>query len=317
MTFIGAVGLSLWMGQAVSAGPLQRSQVIAEPTWILHLDFDQLKQTQLGQYLTGEMAKPEAQDKFAAFQAVFNFDPRKDLKGLTMYGAGTAPEDGVLLVLGEFDPVRLTTLAKGAQDYESTPFKQYTINSWTDNKKRRHAAAEGGNKPRVYSAIHPSGVVVFGQKADRIRDALEVLDKAQPNLETNPQFSEAIAAASHPSLWAATKRVGLPSNDLNAAVFKQARMITLTMGEKEQNVTAELSLEANNEEVAQNIQSICQGLLALLALKNDNPDLVKLARSLSVSRTNARVEVALRIPSADVLKGLQDATAKKAEEQKP
>ena len=138
-----AAGLPAW------AGPLQRADVPAEPAWVLHLDCDSLRPTAIGQYILSEMEKPEAQAKLAAFQTIFNFDPRKQLHGLTLYSTGKAPEDGVLLVYADFDADRLVTLAKAAKDYQSTTYKQHVIHNWIDDKKK----AKHGVKPRVYAAI--------------------------------------------------------------------------------------------------------------------------------------------------------------------
>ena len=101
--------------------------------WVLHVDCDGMRPTAIGQFLLAEMDKPEAQAKFAAFQTIFNFDPRKQLHGLTLYSTGKAPEDGVLLVYADFDPERLVTMAKAAKDYQSTTYKQHVIHNWIDD----------------------------------------------------------------------------------------------------------------------------------------------------------------------------------------
>ena len=115
-----AGGLALASTFTAVAGPLQPTDVVNDPVWVLHVDCDALKQTVVGKYVLGEMEKPEAQKKFAAFQAIFNFDPRKELHGLTLYGTSSEPEDGVLLVYADFDPARLTTLAEGAKEHAAT-----------------------------------------------------------------------------------------------------------------------------------------------------------------------------------------------------
>src|SRR5207248_11108761 len=76
------------------AGPLQRNDISAQAVWAIHVDCDILRPTIIGQYLVGELSKPEVQDKFAAFQSIFSFDPRKQLHGFTLYSTGKSPEDG-------------------------------------------------------------------------------------------------------------------------------------------------------------------------------------------------------------------------------
>src|SRR5437899_2763290 len=75
----------LTAGLTAQPEPLQRSDVAAEPAWLVHVDCDRLRPTVVGQYLMAELDKPEAQARLGAFQAIFNFDPRKQLHGLTLY----------------------------------------------------------------------------------------------------------------------------------------------------------------------------------------------------------------------------------------
>src|SRR5215472_8698729 len=98
-------------GTACWAGPVRMADVPAEPSWVVHLDCDNLRTTDVSQYLLGELKKPEAQAKLQAFTAIFNFDPLKDLHGLTLYSKGKAPVDAVLLAYVDVDPARLSVLA--------------------------------------------------------------------------------------------------------------------------------------------------------------------------------------------------------------
>src|SRR5215204_1383078 len=99
---------------SAQGSPLQHADLPAEPAWLLHLDCDNLRQTVTGRFLLTEMEKPELKAKLEIFQSLFSFDPRHALHGLTLYGAGKAPEDGVLLLYADFEPAKLETLAKAA-----------------------------------------------------------------------------------------------------------------------------------------------------------------------------------------------------------
>src|ERR1041385_8480025 len=66
----------------IHAVPLQRPDVPADPMWLIHMDFDRLRNTTVGQFIVGELEKPEAQAKFAAFQAMFKLDLRTQLHGV-------------------------------------------------------------------------------------------------------------------------------------------------------------------------------------------------------------------------------------------
>src|SRR3954466_16025633 len=89
------------LGLAAVGGPLQRADLPADPSWVIHADFDGLRPTAIGQFILAEMDKPEAQAKLALFQSLFSFDLRTQLHGVTLYSSGDAAEDGVLLVYAD------------------------------------------------------------------------------------------------------------------------------------------------------------------------------------------------------------------------
>ena len=303
-----ACGLAAATMTALSA-PLQRADVAAEPTFVLHLDCDGLRPTAIGQFLLAEMEKPEAQAKLAAFQAVFSFDLRKQLHGLTICSTGKAPEDGVLLVYADVDPDRLTTLAKAAKDSQTTTYKQHTIYNWIDDKKKERK----GVKPRVYAAVHGQRVVIFGQQEARVAQALDVLDKAAPNLAGATVFPQLGASGSTGFLQAAARKLDIPDSAPNAAMLKLAKSARLEMGEAEGQMKAVLTLEAGDEEVAKQMVSVGQGLIALMKLQQDNPGSAKLAEALSLKQDGAGVTAALTVPTADAVQLMKAGAARKAQ----
>ena len=62
-----------------NAGALKKKTVSADTKWVMHADIENFKNTQIGSYILGELGKEGANKKLAAIQAIFNFDPRKDL----------------------------------------------------------------------------------------------------------------------------------------------------------------------------------------------------------------------------------------------
>ena len=303
-----ACGLLAAAATALSA-PLQRADVPAEPAWVLHLDCDGLRPTAIGLFLLAEMEKPEAQAKLAAFQTIFNFDLRKQLHGLTLYSTGKAPEDGVLLVYADFEPARLITLAKAAKDYQSTTYKQHTIHNWIDDKKK----ARNGVKPRVYAAIQGGRIVIFAQQEARVAQALDVLDQAVPNLAGNTVFAQLGAGGSTGFIQAAARKLDLPDSTPNAAMFRLAKGARLQVGEAQGQLKATLNLEAGDEEVARQMASVGQGLVALMKLQKDNPGSVKLAEALSLKQDGAGVVAALAVSTDEAIEMMKADAARKAQ----
>jgi hypothetical protein len=258
------------------------------------------------------MDKPDAQAKFAAFQTIFSFDPRKQLHGLTLYSAGNAPEDGVLLVYADFDPERLVTLAKAAKEAKNTPYKKRVIYSWIDENKQ----ARNGVKPPTYAAFQGSRVVIFSQQEARVARALDVLDQAVPNLSTNTVFPQLGARRNRSIIEGSARKLDLPDSAPNAAIFRLAKSVRLEAGEANGQITATLSLEMSDENVAQQAAVVVQGVLALAKLQQEKPEAGKLAEALSLKAEGASLVARLAMPAADLIAILK-ADAEKKDQPKP
>jgi hypothetical protein len=297
------------VGLAAIAAPLQRADVPADPTWVLHVDCDALRPTAVGQYLLAEMDKPDAQAKFTVFQTLFSFDPRKQLHGLTLYSVGNTPEDGVLMVYADFDPERLVTMAKAANDSQNTTYKEHVIYNWIDDKKK----AKNGVKPRTYAAIQGTRVVIFAQQEGRVKQALDVLDKAVSNLANGTVFPQLGAAGDTSFIAASARKLDLPDSTPNAAFFRLAKLMHLQVGETSGQIAATLSLETNDEDVAKQAVTVGQGLLALAKLQKAKPEAGKLAEALSLKQDGASVVATLAMPVADLINIMKADAEKKAQ----
>jgi len=303
-----ACGLAA-VGLPAFAGPLQRADVPAEPSWVLHVDCDCLRPTAIGQYLLAEMEKPEAAAKLAEVQTMFGFDLRKQLHGLTLYSTGKVPQEGVLLVYGDFDADRLIKMVSGAQDYQTTPYKQHVIHNWIDDKKK----AVEGVKPRVYGAIQGGRIVVLAQQEARVAQALDVLDRATPNLAASGVFPQLGASGSTSIIQAAARKLDIPDSTPNAAILRLAKAARLQVGEGQGQLRATLNLETNDPQVAQQMATVGQGLVALLKLQKFNPSSSKLAEALSLKQEGAGVVATLTMPTTDVIELVKADAARKAQ----
>ena len=305
-------GALLGLGLGAVASPLLRTDVAAEPAWVAHVDCDALRPTALGQYLLAEMEKPESQSRFATFQTLFSFDPRKQLHGLTLYSAGKAEDDAVALVYADFNSERLAALAKSARDSQSAPHKAHLIYSWIEDGKE----PKDGVMPRTYAAIHGSRVVVFARQEKPVANALDVLDNALPNLSAGKVFPQLGAPGGASFIEASARKLEFADSTPTAAIFRVARFMRLDVGETNRTVTARLNIETSDASVAKQTAAVVQGFLALVKLQRNKPEAGKLAEALSLKQDGASLAATLALPAADVAALLKTDTDKKAP-QKP
>ena len=301
LTSIAAAALT------ATGAPLKRADISADPAWLVHLDCDGLRPTTIGKYIQSEMNKPEAQEKLAGFQSMVGFDLRTQLHGLTLYGTGSSPKDGVLLVYADFDPDRLVTLAEAANDSQHSSHKQHVVYNWIDD----HAKARNGEKPRIYAAIAGKRVV-FGQSQERVTHALDVIDGAASNLGSGSAFVQLGAPDGTSFIEAAARKLDVSDGAPHAAILKLSKQVRFQLGEAQGRVAATLTLEANDSEVASGIASVAQGLVSLLKLQKEKPESMKLAEALSLKQDGPRVIVSLALPAQDAVEMMKADAARKA-----
>jgi len=289
-------------GLLARAAGLQRADVIADPVWLLHLDCDALRTNALGQFVLAQMDKPEAKARLASFQTIFGFDLRSQVHGVTLFGSSQTPADGVLIIYADFDADRLLTLAKAANDYQSSPHHDHVIHSWIDATKR-------GMTRRVYAAFQDHRVIL-GQRSDRVAAALDVVDGTAPSLAGRRAFSELGLPGNPHFLEAAARKFDSTNSAPNAAILKLAKSVQLVAGEKKQQFQGALTLVANNDDAAGQMFSIAQGLVAVMRMQSNNPDAVKLANAVVITQDGSEILGTLELPTNDVVEMLQAGAAR-------
>ena len=105
----------------------------------------------------------------------------------------------------------------------------------------------------------------------------------------------------------------LPDSTPNAALLRLAKSARLQVGEAQGQLRATLNLQAGDEEVAQQMVSVGQGLLALMKLQKDNPGSVKLAEALSLKQDGAGVVAALAVSTDQAIEMMKADAARKAQ----
>jgi hypothetical protein len=296
-----AMGLAVAATQTAWTEPLQRSQIATDAVWFLHLDLDKLKTTHLGQFLMEQLDQPDAQDKLAVFQAMFNFDPRKKLKGCTLYSRGSKPEDAVLLLKGDFDLERLKTLAKAGKEYESSQHGSYTIHSWIDPLRQ----ARNGGSGRSFGSIHTNGAVVLGQSAERVGQALDLLDRPPSKEESSKLLPELGPAPDTSVLVGAARQTDLGQFAPNVEILKHFKTMKLRADEAQTNLVVEVSIGTENEDAARNLQAMTQGLLAWVAFQGDKAANNKLLQGLAITQKDTMVSATLKVSATDAVQMLK------------
>lgn len=284
--------------QTVSAAGLDTSQVSAEAIWVAHMDADTLRGTELGTYITGEMTTEEANPKFDMMKAIFKFDPRTDLKSVTLYGKVAGKREGVVLLSARFNTDHLITLVKGNEHYSSQMHGARTIHSWIDEKKPG---------TRTYGCVINDDLIVLGDGERLVKDAVDVIDGRAENMSNGSSLPGLADAAKSTIFIGSADMSQMPDIDPKAAVLKQNKAVSLSFSEENGRLKGALRMIAKDAETATAVHSIAQGLISLVSLNEDADQwLLAMAAAVKLGVDGNQVSVNLDYPAADAIRFIQD-----------
>ena len=278
------------------AAPLERADLPEHPAWLLHFDWDALRQTHFGQYLLYEWDKPEVYSNIVSFQSIFGFDFRTHLHGITVYGRDPNRKDGIIIIYANLDPGHLAAMLKGKEGAETTTNNLHVIHSWIDKQQNAGPDGEG----RGYAVILNNRLLMAYRKED-ILSALAVMDGAAPNLSAGKLWAEGAIADGPTFAEATTTNLDFLGSSSTAALLKPARQVNFQAGETKQQFNASLTAKTGDEDTAKKMLFAVQGLVALLSLQKDAPEAARLATFITVKQNGATVTATFSMPSTDLI----------------
>jgi hypothetical protein len=302
--------LALAAAAPTLAGPLQRQDLPADTKWLVHLDAAAFLKTKLGDSLAKEQIEPKLAQGRADIKAWFDFDlDWRRISGITIFGTDyTAPKEerGVALIYTDLD------IAKGL---DGAIVKLEAAGSADSGSVKRLEAAPQAlyQLNDVFAAVQKGQPVVLGKSREKVLRTRDVLSGKNPSLKSGQAFTKLPAPASGFFLLAAAEdfneSAAIPPQ---ANVLKQADGLRFTLAEKDTNLVASLALLPKNEQVAQQIQQVAQGLIALGALsQGDNADLQRLVQAVRVQQADGLVTLDLSLPVNLIQQKIAEGTRKK------
>lgn len=290
------------MAAGAQAGPVRPSDIPSEAKWWAHLDVEQFKQTAVGRTFVDMLKEPDVARKLDALKAVFNFDIRTDLDGITACGAGRR---SAVIARGRFDEQRLLTLLRAGDGYQELVVDGRTIHSWIDEGKARK---QGPEKARMYGAIHRSGAAVLSEQADTAAHVLKVLDGEAASLPASAVAPEDTAAV----LIARMSADAVPAKQADNPVARGLLAAALVVGERGTNVEARLNVTLRDAETVTQIRQIVEGLRAAALLNSEkDPRAARLAEQVSVRAEQDRMEISVSLPAAEITEAMRAELEKK------
>ncbi len=292
-TILAIASIAL-VAPVTNAGPLDELRVTSDTKWLVHLDFDSFRHTQVGDFVN-ETLLGEHRDKIRSdFKRDFNFDLDWDkIKSITAFGSDyqiKPDQAGLMLIRTEPElQANFHQLLESKVDAGFGPLKIQPIKSEVE-----HLYAIAGE---LYIAVEPQGLFLLGKSRKQVETAKSVLAASSTPVQETEAFAD-YAELPNSMIFLAVADAfgefnGLPAE---ARVLQLSKGGRLALCETDEDILLQLELKTKDKKTSRQIHSIVQGLLTLAMLGSEDERLTELAEAINVSSGDAIVTLKLELP---------------------
>lgn len=302
LSCLGLVGL----GPASTHAALDPEIVPASAQWVVHADFDLMRQSEMGQEIISKVQEAYAKDTQDKPMEDLNVGSlisqvMQTIGHVTLFGTAITenPEemDGTAVIEGT---AKMRTISEGLiahmyltqpdgiDEVSDLPFEAYSINE------------------EMFVGFPEEPIVLMSRSREHMEKALTVYRSGADSLQRKGGDLKPMLPR-HDSyyLFAASVVPSIEMGDSNepqARILKMTQSASVTLAEVGENITAHATLVADSESTAERLVKIVNGMTALLSLAQDSDeDLREFIESVVVELSDERVDVTMTYPSGKLM----------------
>ncbi len=268
----------------VQAEPLQADRVPAKAQWVVHVDADAARESQVIAAFWQACLDPKAKRALKRLRERWDFNVEQELQSLTFYSTRIGSRRPVAIVHAKLDKKKIVDRFKDSEP-QTTEYQGHTIFSWKKKEtKHRHNASVAFYRPNL---------AVVAEDAKLVRSALDVLQGAAPNLKSDSP----LAADTPAGTIIVGRAVQLDKNECPCPVLDVLQQVSYVAAEHEGHWTEQMTIVTDSKQVAQRVKDSLQGLLAIITLHfHQHPQIVKLLDRGKVEIKGQRVQASFETP---------------------
>lgn len=236
------------------AAPLDLSLVGGDAVWLMHADMDAARESTVLRRMHDRAMTmhPHLEGMFRAGAAMTGIDPRRDVRDMTAWGAGTDKRDGVLVVRSKVNRRLLENMVDKAQDHRTMEHGGRTVHSWMQRHgKNRKAEPMSG-------AFFADDVMVFARTPERVAQAIDVLDGAKPAVTAESPLAGRVRPGS-----IMVARAAEVDPETKCPVLRQGRSFRVALGEREGKSFYRAKLDMKSANDAELAEDVVEGMAAV------------------------------------------------------
>jgi hypothetical protein len=292
-----------------STGPTELSYVPADASVVAYADVKSIMNSELRQRFKQSVPMPMGEEGQREFFEKTGIDIENDIDYIVaaatrLPGQGDDHPSGVMVARGRFDIVRLEGLAleHGAQVQEYKGKKLLTLQhdrSTVEMPASGTSTVQTTSKTGVLAFLEP-GLVALGDLTS-VQRAIDAQLSAQSITSNNDMMELVRDIEQTDNAWAVgrfdliTSQAKLP--DEIASKIPPVKWLAVS-GHVNGGISAQLRAEANDEQSAENLRGVINGVISLARLQGQNdPKLTSLINSLQLTGSGTTVRLSFSVPA--------------------
>ncbi len=273
-------------------------RIPADCKWVVHVDAQALLRSKAGEWIGRQLTQQPMAARLKMLESISGLDPRRDIRSVTICGAGAEDDSGLVFVRGTFDADRLTMVAQAAEGHVAIPAGGRVIHTWLDR-----------DKPSA-GCLAAADLLILGRTADRLREALDLSEGLQAGavFPLPPGWDGAALV-----VCAADELAALAAGKPESAMLRNVRSFAGRIVEDGAQFAVEARATAISEATAQQLVDAGRGLAAILQLQRPaqiDASLIAAVQSAKLSREGSTVSLRLTLPIEDAVRLIEQRKAR-------
>jgi predicted transposase YdaD len=284
------IALLLAISAISPATPINRLHIPADSQWLLHVDFDAFRDSEMGSLFEQEI-KASYQKKIDGVTTLFGTDLMQDLHGFSLYGPDADEKNAAALIYAKYDKQKLLALLGMNEKYAESNYQEQTLYYWLDEKHNRDQVG----------AFATADLIVISQSKDTVTAMLDLLkepSKSIANAQDNALTGLSEAPEGTIMITAADGLSELIENNHHTAILKNSKWMAVIIGENDGIMKLNIDLIAETTETTTNIEQVIRGMQAFMTLnQNQQPEITQLIQATTLQRNENQLALTFQYPS--------------------
>ena len=278
--FFLAVALGLIGAPPVEESSPQLSAIPPDAQWALYIDVQKLTSSAMFKALVGEQEMAKFQGKADVVFGKLKIDPKKDLKGVMVFGLGKE-DDAVVALSGKFDRAYLIGLIKAEATHKETAYGKYTIYSWDGDDFGTFAADD---------------LVLLGENEQSIKQALDAMEGKKRDAAP-PVLARVLKESPNALIVGAVSNIsGLLGEHDKPVILTKMKSASGSIAESGENISLLVSISAESAQVAKDVEQAIRGLIAMANLQLKEADAQAFAQAIKIAVDGEYVRINAAYP---------------------